>query len=236
MAGPPSNTAPETDESFPRSGDVAREVATLRAEVDQLKRSRAAKIATVLSVIATFLSVTNGAGSLWQVLVKRSNTVVTTGPALKMTYEPGRQLLKITFDLMLRNLGNKDDAIRELSGKISDLQTSFFAPLGANDFTCAIAGSAGAQQAGQIFSVPKDGSTTAVCIGSIRLAALSRRVFQDSGTKHLHVFVYGDSTAPYLLSACFPLDQQAAIDLKRTTGPVVLRTFYFVPCEPEEAK
>jgi|HubBroStandDraft_6_1064221.scaffolds.fasta_scaffold03199_9 hypothetical protein len=233
MVGPPSNP-PETDESISRSGDVAREVAILRTEVNQLKRSRAAQVAVVASIIATVISVVSGTLSLWQALVKNSKTVVSTGPALKMKYQPTTQSVSVTFDLMLQNLGNKDDAIRDLYGRITDLRTSLFAPLGANDFTCAIAGSTGAQQAGPVFYVPKGGSTQEVCIGSIRLAALSRRVFQFSGTKQLRVFIYGDSS--YLLSACFPLDQQTATDLNRTTGPVVLRTFYFVPCEPEEAK
>jgi hypothetical protein len=236
MGVPHSSTAGGTDESLPRSGDVAGEVAKLWAEVNQLKRNRAAKIATVLSVIATIVSVSGGALGLWQAFVKRSKTVVSTGPALKLTYDPGGHLLKITFDMMLRNLGNKDDAIRELSGKISDLQTSSFAPIGAEDFTCAITGSMGAQQAGTVFSVPKDGSTSAVCVGSIRLATLSRQVFQSPGTKQLHVLIYGDSAAPYLLTACFPLDEQAAAGMQSATGPVLLRTTYSVPCEPEEPK
>jgi hypothetical protein len=173
MAGPPLITPPESHGSYPQSLEIASNIATLRAEVDQLKRSRSVKFATVLSIIATVISGATGGAKLWGVLVKRSRTVVTPGSALKMTYDPTRQVVKITFDLMLQNLGNKDDAIRELNGKISDPQTSSFAPLGANDFTCVIAGSTGPQQGGRIFSVPKEGSTSVVCVGSIRLSALS---------------------------------------------------------------
>jgi hypothetical protein len=129
-----------------------------------------------------------------------------------MRYEPPAQLLSITFDLLLQNSGNKEDAIREINGKIIDLQTLLFVPLGANDFACTFSSSTGAPQMAPVFVVPKE------------------------GTKEFQILVHGDSTTPYALSNCFPWDQNAVADVERSAGAAVKLTFYFVPCQQEEAK
>ena len=233
MAGqpPPLTTQPSGEQSPARTSDVPDELAALKADVDKLKNSRAARVATVLSIIATVFSVPLGVVNVRDAFIKKPDTSITGGSSVKLTYEPTRQTLKIAFELVLRNSGNKDDAIREINGKISDARTSLFAPFGANDLSCF----GSAKQSSQILSVPKEGSTSTVCVGSIILGPLSRRVFEKSGTKLLTVYIHGDSRSTSL-SECFPLDQQAATDLARTNGPMMLRIPSFMPCDTEEVK
>jgi hypothetical protein len=199
-----------------------------------LKKDWLAKVATVLAVIATIVALPVGALTLWQSFFKSSKTIVSTGPSVQIRYESKEQSVTIVFDLTLQNLGNRDDAIHSMGGRVSDLQSSLFAPLGADDFVCVSSGSTGSQQTGRIFTVPKEGTVSVTCNVSIQLASLSKRVLGYSGTKQLEIVAHGNSVGLSSFSECFPWNHQTVLDMTTSSAPVVERTLNFIPCSKEE--
>jgi len=215
-----------TPHPSPDVADLGRQVEGLKTDLEKLKRNRLAKIGAGFAVFATVISVVNGGVTLHDTLFKRPQTAVLNGSSLVMAYTPANRILKITFGFSLQNLGNADDSISAIYGRVTDQSTGSFAPL--SDFDCIVGNSAQRMP----FTVPKAANTTATCTVSSVLGTLSSEPFSSPGTKQFAVNMVRGFPPELNSSVCFDLDARTADEIARRTS-TLRRQFPYQPCTKE---
>jgi|ERR1019366_640099 hypothetical protein len=211
------------------TSDVAvltNQVTTLKEEVEKLKKNKLAKIGAAFAATATVLSLLNGYFSLHDTLLKKPNTAVVNGSSLVMAYSPTSRMLKITFGFSLQNLGNADDSVSSINGRLTDQNTGSFAPL--SDFNCIIGNSVQRMP----FTVPKEANTTATCTVSSVLGTLSSEPFASPGTKQFAMNMVRGSGPELNWSVCFDLDANTVDQIAKRKG-ALRRQFFYQPCSKE---
>ena len=215
-------------ESETRVADVTHKLEALKSDVEGLSKRKGRDY---LQVAGTVIAILVGSVALKNSFHKAPHTIITKpSDEARLIYHPADQELKVGFSITLQNVGNRDDAIVNIFGRVSDLaDKDRYTPL--SDFNCAVNNT----PIGSRFAVPKDGgSVLGTCTVTAKLGSLSRKGLLAPGLKELSVSLERDGAPNLNVAVCFLMDEAAVEEIARTNGAAVTRKFHYVDCMAKE--
>jgi hypothetical protein len=209
-------------------------IETLQEEIDELKRSRekesrsfAGRIklwGAVIGLIGGLFAIPRGLFDSYVLLFGEPKTTVVGGNDLKLEYTPNKSEIRLSFDALMTNEGDKNDVINNLLGQLSKRgdATASNLPFSDADFDC----SSQNIRMSMPISLRKDVPLNFSCSTSSEVSGLSRGPFISAGYYQFQVEVVGQDRKEHDLDFCFYLTDEALTELFKSTGVAKKRFLY----------
>lgn len=212
----------------------AKELETLRAEIDQLKQKQPSlpnwlvALGAVCGLCAALASVASGLWNAHAYLSSSPKLSVVEGPTLNLTYMPQQSRVMFSFTFSVANDGDQPNVVSDLSAKVTDRFDSSrqVGAFTSTDFEC----STGNAKLSVPFTVGQGLPTSIACTASAYVPETGRAILADGNSKQFIFSMIGQKKTTGVLSYCFDLPDDATNQLRGRVRRVSVR-FISPTCE-----